>query len=245
MRWYRPRLRCAPIATQRPALRRAWHPSAWPPASSDNAHPNGADRAPMNYTPETVAGAPADDTAEALKQRFPAAFAGAPRPLKLRIQADIQARAPGVFSKAALGAFLRRHTGRHGYLLALARGGPRFDLDGQPAGEISAEHAQAAAAELARRREQRGQRERELDDQRRERAALLRAYEASRVSRANFCALKGIPEAALDALLDLARREAADRAAVRHDRPANQRPAHGRPAQGRPTHERRPPMRAR
>ncbi|MBN8511186.1 MAG: prop effector ProQ, partial [Burkholderiales bacterium] len=56
-----------------------------------------------------------DACAAALRARFPALFGGAPKPLKLRIQADIQARAPGVFTKAALSAFLRRHTGRHGY----------------------------------------------------------------------------------------------------------------------------------
>lgn len=163
-------------------------------------------------TDPTPAPAPpaADECAEALKQRFPALFAGTPKPLKLRIQADIQARAPGAFTKAALSAFLRRHTGRHAYLTALTRGGPRFDLDGQPAGEVSAEHRQAAADELARRRELREGRERELEQQRRERASLLRAFESSRLSPANFCALKGVPPEALDALLALARREAAE-----------------------------------
>ena len=43
----------------------------------------------------------AEDCAEQLRQHFPALFGGAPKPLKLRIQADIQARAPGVFAKAA------------------------------------------------------------------------------------------------------------------------------------------------
>ena len=33
-----------------------------------------------------------------LKQRFPALFSGAAKPLKLRIQVDIQERAPGVFT---------------------------------------------------------------------------------------------------------------------------------------------------
>ncbi len=43
---------------------------------------------------------------------------------------------------------------------------------------------------------------------RRERALLLRAFESSPLSRANFCALKRIEPAALDALLEQARREA-------------------------------------
>lgn len=46
------------------------------------------------------------------------------------------------------------------------------------------------------------------DPARRERALLLRAYETSTLSRANFCALKRIDPAALEALLEQARSEA-------------------------------------
>ena len=127
-----------------------------------------------------------------MRQHFPALFSGAPKPLKLRIQADIQERVPGVFTKAALSAFLRRHTGRTGYLIALTRAAHRFDLDGAPAGEISAEHRQAALDELARRRALQATREAALQEQRRARAELLRAFEGSSLSAANFCALKGV-----------------------------------------------------
>lgn len=182
--------------------------------------------------PTPVPQPPAEDCAEMLKQRFPAVFAGAPKPLKLRIQADIQARAPGEFTKAALSAFLRRHTGRHGYLLALTRGGPRLDLDGEPAGEVSAEHRQAAADELERRRTLREARERDLQQQRRDRAALLRDFESSPLSRANFCTLKGVPPDALDALLALARQEAAEARAAHRDAP-HRDAAHRPPPGGR------------
>jgi len=168
----------------------------------------------------------AEDCTEQLRQHFPALFAGAPKPLKLRIQADIQARAPGVFTKAALSAFLRRHTGRTGYLIALTRAVQRFDLDGAPAGEISAEHRQAALDELARRRALQATREAAEQEQRRRRAELLRAYEGSSLNEANFCALKGVAVDELPALLDLARREAAERAhapAPRRDRPGPRR----------------------
>jgi hypothetical protein len=190
-----------------------------------------------------TAGPPADPDAcaAALRERFPALFGGAPKPLKLRIQADIQARAPGVFTKAALSAFLRRHTGRHGYLLALTRDRQRYDLDGQPAGEVSTEHAQAAAAELSRRRALHEQRARELDAQRRERAALLRDFDTSRLSIANFCALKRIPQAALEPLLARARAEAAERAAAsRATAPAAAGRAAPPPGRGGP-HDPRPP----
>ena len=61
----------------------------------------------------------AADCAQQLRRLFPALFDGPPRPLKLRIQADIQQRAPGTFARKALSAFFRRHTGSTGYLIAM------------------------------------------------------------------------------------------------------------------------------
>lgn len=94
------------------------------------------------------------DTARLLAEHFPALFgAGATKPIKLRIQADINRRAPGVFTKKALSVFLQRHTTRTEYLRALvAEGATRIDLDGQPVGKIAAEHRDAAGVELERRR---------------------------------------------------------------------------------------------
>lgn len=222
---------------------------------------------------------------------FPALFVapGAPgpfKPIKLRIHADILARAPGVFSKRVLGIFFSRYTTSNAYLKALAApGAQRFDLDGAPAGEIAEEHRAAAVGELARRHAiaaerraaqrpprpapvaeaspgapQRPPLEREprrnaaprdraregrprrddaprpaarerpphaqpfaarparrpapaarpevaaaaplpADPAQRERILLLRAYESSPLSKANFCALKRISEADLDQLL--------------------------------------------
>jgi hypothetical protein len=147
--------------------------------------------------------------AQRLKQLWPALFTGAPKPLKLRIQVDIQQRAPGVFTKQALSAFFRRYTGSTSYLLAVAKGRQRFDLDGQPSGEISAEHRQVAHDELARRRDRQETRRALEEQQRRNRAGLLRDYERTTLTRANFCVLKGVAEADLDGLLALARAEAA------------------------------------
>jgi len=48
-----------------------------------------------------------------------------------------------------------------------------------------------------------------VDPAQRERALLLRSFEASPLSKANFCALKGITEAALDAALAQAQAERA------------------------------------
>jgi ProP effector len=265
-------------------------------------------------TPDAGEAPPADDAAEAaptapdlspaatgarLAELFPALFVGPDgkgvwRAIKLRIHADIQARAPGQFSKRTLGIFFSRYTTTTAYLKALAApGAQRHDLDGQPAGEIADEHRNAAAEEVARRqaiaaerraafrkpmprapaapatdsdeppaprerpaREPRrddGPRDRpRRDDPRRgppgpraaprqtphddalprrdarpapraelaapaaslpadpaqrERAMLLRAFEASPLSKANFCALKRLSEADLDAALAQARSE--------------------------------------
>lgn len=94
------------------------------------------------------------DTARLLAEHFPALFgAGVIKPIKLRIQSDIHQRAPGVFTKKALSAFLHRYTTATAYLRALvAEGSTRIDLDGQPAGDIAAEHRDAAGLELERRR---------------------------------------------------------------------------------------------
>ena len=179
------------------------------------------------------------DCAEQLKARFPALFGGGFKPLKLRIQADIQERAPGVFAKQALSAFLRRHTGRTGYLVAMTKSPHRFDLDGQPSGEVSAEHRQAAADELARRRGLRQATVDQAEEGRRRRASLLRDFEQTTLTRDNFCALKGIAPQALDALLATARQEAQAQA---RPAPPSSRPGHpGHPGHpGRPAETRKP-----
>ena len=161
---------------------------------------------------------------------FPALFAQRPQPLKLRIQADIQQRAPGIFTRKTLSAFLHRHTTTNAYLMSLTQAPQRVDLDGAPAGEIADEHRQAAVQELARRRglfeerraaeqaarraadEQARQAHAAQDQARRDRTALLRAFETSTLTRANFCALKGLAEAELEAQLGQARAEALQRA---------------------------------
>ncbi len=164
-----------------------------------------------------------------LQLRFPALFGvGVVLPVKLRIHADIQARAPGVFSRRVLGAVLSRHTTSTAYLKALVRSPHRFDLDGQAAGEIDPTHRQAAQEELERRlpkprpktktappgrepRPRAGQKSpspprapraepppaREADGL----ARLVNAFNNTSLSKANFCALKGISEQALEAAM--------------------------------------------
>ncbi len=215
------------------------------------------------------------ECAARLAALFPALFAQPqPLPLKLRIQADLQQRAPGVFPRRSLSVFLQRYTTGTAYLKALVARGQRFDLDGQPAGEVADEHRDAAVAELARRRAQHEQRraaerqaQRAAEEEarrgaqaehqaRQARAAVLRAFDTTTLTRANFCALKQIPEAQLDALLAQARlerqqapaRPQSDHPAGRHpDSRPERRPDHRperdaqRPASRRPETDRRPP----
>jgi sRNA-binding protein len=90
-------------------------------------------------------------TAARLAEYFPSLFGGPARPIKLRIQSDIQERAPGVFGRRELSLFLHRHTTSTAYLKSMVGLRQRFDLDGAPAGEVAEEHLAAATVELERR----------------------------------------------------------------------------------------------
>ncbi|MEY4564571.1 MAG: hypothetical protein RLZZ618_3848 [Pseudomonadota bacterium] len=203
-------------------------PEAVEPADVPAAVPDEEPAAPSAAS----AAEPAIDCAAVLKQLFPKVFGAKAQPLKLGIQADIQARSPGTFSKKALSTFLRRHTANHAYLIAITKSQHRFDLDGEPSGDISAEHREAAQAELTRRR---GNREARLvaeQDAKRQRASLLRDFSQTTLTPANFCALRGIAAGDLDGLLAVAREEAANEPAPPVRRPEPRRPdTRGRPAQ--------------
>ena len=149
-----------------------------------------------------------EDCGPQLKKLYPALFSNPPKPLKLRIQADIQARSPGLFTKPQLSAFLRRYTGSHAYLNALVKATHRFDLDGNPGDELSDEHRTAAGEELARRRANTQARIALEMEQRANRATLLKEFEANTLPAAEFAAAKGVPEAELEPLIARARKEA-------------------------------------
>jgi ProP effector len=70
------------------------------------------------------------------------------RPLKVGIHPDILARCPAL-TRRELGPSLRAYTRRIIYLQGLVAGAVRVDLDGNPAGEVSAADAEHAAATLA------------------------------------------------------------------------------------------------
>jgi rSAM/selenodomain-associated transferase 1 len=261
--------RCAPAMPDLPHPAEPAEPTApaVPSVPAVSAVPEVIDQelqsAPVAPTTPTAAPAPASPSdlspaacAARLAELFPALFgAGRALPIKLRIQNDIQQRAPGVFTRKSLSPFLHRYTTSTAYLKALVHSPHRFDLDGAPAGDIDDVHRQAATAELERRRglfeakraaertaanearraaEAAARQQQAVEEQaRRDRAALLRAFESTTLTRANFCALKGIPEAELDGRLHQAWLEREQRA--QEMRPASDAPARGeaRPA-GRP-----------
>jgi hypothetical protein len=169
------------------------------------------------------------DCVQQLKQRWPAVFSGSPKPLKLRIHVDIQERAPGVFPRQALTFFFRRYTSTTSYLLAMAKGTQRFDLDGQPSGEVTDENRKVASDELARRGANQEARRALEAQQRRNRAGLLHDYERTTLTRANFCALKGVAVEELDGLLAIAREEAAQQPPQREHDSRGHRPPHRPP----------------
>ncbi len=172
------------------------------------------------------AGAPTPaQTSARLTELFPALFKGQPKPLKLRIQVDIQERSPGEFSKSALSAFFRRYTGATSYLIAVSRGTHRFDLDGQEAGELTEEHRQVALDELTRRRAKQNERREQEETERRNRIQLLRDFETTELNEEAFCALKGITAEQLPGFLAQAKEDLKAAPPPRDDR----RGGRGRP----------------
>jgi sRNA-binding protein len=87
--------------------------------------------------------------AEAFPQTFVLEKHRPHRPLKVGIAADISARCPAV-ERRVLSVVLRVYARRVMYLQSLVVGAVRVDLDGTPAGEVTARDAEYAAAKLAR-----------------------------------------------------------------------------------------------
>ena len=71
------------------------------------------------------------------------------RPLKVGIASDLLARRPEL-DRRKLGAALAAYTRRIMYLRGIVAGAARIDLDGNPAGEVTAGDAEYAAAKLAK-----------------------------------------------------------------------------------------------
>ena len=90
-----------------------------------------------------------------LAERFPACLAVNPsyrRPLKLGIHVDILAEfGADMIAPRDLSAALRIYVSNRKYLKALVAGANRVDLNGMPAGTVTAEHADIAKARYEQR----------------------------------------------------------------------------------------------
>ena len=71
------------------------------------------------------------------------------KPLKIGAGNELAKSRPEGTSHATARAALKRWTSSPAYLRALAAGGSRYGLDGEPIGEVTEEHQRAARARLA------------------------------------------------------------------------------------------------
>ena len=87
---------------------------------------------------------------ELLCERFPQTFnRNGPRPLKVGVYADALAALGDAVQPRDLQSALRACTSNARYLRALSAGACRIDLDGKPAGTVTAEDEKVAKARLA------------------------------------------------------------------------------------------------
>lgn len=98
------------------------------------------------------------------------------QPLAIGIHKTIKARQPEL-SDGALRFALRQHTASTKYLKAISSGNQRFDLDGNPAGEITAEQRQQALDALKERFRKGAERKREEQQQKEHQEKLQKLAE--------------------------------------------------------------------
>jgi len=119
-------------------------------------------------------------------------------PLKLGIFQDLMAAHPQSFKRHELKLALGVHTRSTRYLQAVASGLPRHDLQGKPVEPVAPEHIFLSLVEVFKRRQARNQEDLlpKLQQQ------LGKAYDKSGLTRGDYLARVGTPEAAVAAVLD-------------------------------------------
>jgi ProP effector len=146
---------------------------------------------------------------EQLAHFYPHLFGATFLPLKRGIFQDLLAAHPDVFKRAALKDALGFHTRSTRYLVEVAAGRQRHDLQGQPVEAMAPEHVYQALLEVFRRRQSRGR-----EDQRPKlRERIIAAFEQSGLSREAYAQLVRGRDEAANALLDEALAQAAARSA--------------------------------
>lgn len=123
-----------------------------------------------------------------IAERFPQCFTleGEAKPLKIGIFQDLAERLTDdeKVSKTQLRAALRQYTSSWRYLHGVKLGATRVDLDGNPSGELEAEHVEHAQATLAESKARvQARRKEQADKNREERAAKAKAKATPKAPR--------------------------------------------------------------
>ncbi len=146
---------------------------------------------------------------EKLAALYPQLFGAVFLPLKRGIFQDLMTAHPDDLEREALKGALALHTRSTRYLTTVAAGEKRHDLQGQPVEDMAPEHVYHSLLEIFRRRHKRtGE-----DVRPALRKRILRAFEASGLSRDAYVALVRGHDEAANTLLDEALAEAGERAA--------------------------------
>jgi ProP effector len=167
------------------------------------------DAAPQTAAPSEPRVLRTSPTLEKLAQLYPQLFGAEFLPLKRGIFHDLMAAHPQELERDALKEALAQHTRSTRYLTAVAAGRPRHDLQGQVVEAMAPEHVYQALVEVFRRRQMRSGEDLGL----RLRDRIIRAFEASGLSRADYGELVRSRDEATNALLEDALAEAATRSA--------------------------------
>jgi len=146
---------------------------------------------------------------ERLASLYPALFGANFLPLKRGIYQDLMAAHPEELDGALLKEALALHTRSTRYLAAVASGQQRHDLSAAAVEAMAPEHVHHSLLEVFRRRQSRS--DEDLRPQLRER--MVRAFEASGLSREDYALRVRSRDEAANALLEEALAEAAARAA--------------------------------
>jgi ProP effector len=146
-----------------------------------------------------------------LFELYPKMFGARFLPLKLGVFQDLLAQHPEEFKREDLKIALGLHARSTRYLESVATGLPRHDLQGQPIEPVAPEHVHHAIMEVFRRRQARTSE----DLRPYVRAQLMRAIEASGLSREDYLLCVRQQDEVSDALLAEVFAELGEQAAKR------------------------------
>lgn len=127
-----------------------------------------------------------DQIRKVLWDRFPYVFTGELRPLKIGITNDIVEAMGGSVDKRHVIRLISNRVNNVAYNKVVASGGPRYDLNGQPSGEVSPKEQAFAIEWLEKRRAELAAVS--------ERALLLKTIESSGLSHSVYAKQKGLDE---------------------------------------------------